>query len=134
MLGALSLNKGARAPQIAGLEKPISQPAIIIFFDSDCDHCRDEIDWTIEHYKEITGKGYRVVSIASDIHENNYKMLAATFPWAQADRLCDFKGMAGENFKNYGIIGTPTIFAIDKNGVIVGKYAKVSEIEIIKDK
>ena len=128
MLGALSLNKGAQAPPISGLETPLSQPAIVIFFDSDCDHCHDEIDWLTEHYKELTGKGYRIISIAADIRENNYRNYAVTMPWDNADRLCDFKGTDGENFKNYGVIGTPTIFVIDDNNTIMGKYAQAREV------
>ena len=130
MIDALSLNKGGLAPSIAGLENSISQPAIIIFFDSDCDHCRDEITWLAEHYSELTAKGYRIISIAADIQQNNYQNFVATLPWDKADRLCDFKGMSGENFKNYGIVGTPTIFVVDKNGTIVGKYAQMKELNI----
>ena len=128
MLGALSLNKGAQAPTVAGLKTPLTQAAIIIFFDSECDHCRDEIDWLSEHYKELTEQGYRVISIAADVRENKYSNYAAAMPWNQEDRLCDFKGTEGANFKNYGVIGTPTIFAIDNNNIITGKYAKAKEI------
>ena len=128
MLGALSLNKGAQIPEINGLTKPLTQPAILIFFDSDCDHCRDEIGWLIKHYDEYSKKGYRIISIASDTQENNYQFYAATFPWDKADRLCDFKGTAGINFKNFGIVGTPMIFVVNEKGVILGKYAKMKEM------
>ena len=130
MLGALSLNKGAQIPEIIGLTNPITQPAILIFFDSDCDHCRDEIDWLIEHYEEFVNKGYRIISIALGTRENNYKHYAATFPWAQTDRLCDFKGTAGMNFKNFGIVGMPMIFVVDEKGVILGKYATFTDVII----
>jgi len=128
MLGALSLNKGAQIPDIIGLTNPITQPAILIFFSSDCDHCRDEIDDLIEHYEEFVSKGYRIISIASDTRENNYKHYAVTFPWATADRLCDFKGTAGMNFKNFGIVGTPMIFVVDEKGVILKKCTKMKNL------
>ena len=128
MLGAISLNKGNQIPEITGLTNPITQPAIIIFFDSNCDHCRDEIDWMIEHYDEYTKKGYRIISISSETQENNYQFYSASFPWDKADRLCDFKGTSGDNFKNFGIIGTPMIFVVDEKGMILGKYAKLKEI------
>jgi len=129
MLGALSLNKGAQAPQIIGLEKPLSQAAILIFFDSNCDHCQNEIDRLTQHYKEITDKGYRIISIAADTHENNYRNYATTLPWDKTDRLCDFNGTRGANFKNYGVIGMPTLFVIDENNTIIGKFAQTKEIE-----
>ena len=130
MLGAYSLNKGSKAPAIVGLEKAIEQPAILIFFESDCDHCRHELDYINEHYQEITAKGYRIVSIAADKKENNYRNVTAGFVWDKSDRLCDFKGFDGDNFKNYGIIGTPTIFVLDKDGIIMGKYAKMNEVKL----
>ena len=128
MLGAVGINKGNPAPEIEGLQKPITQPVILIFFDSDCDHCRHEVNYLIEHYKEFSEKGYRIISVAADTHQNNYQFFSATFPWNKEDRLCDFKGFQGENFKNYGLIGTPVIFTIDGNGVITGKYAQAKEI------
>jgi peroxiredoxin len=130
MLGALSLNKGAQAPKIEGLSEPIAQPTIVVFFDSDCDHCRTEIDRLKEQYQEITKKGYRIITISGDMHSGNYQPYAATFPWKKTDQLCDFKGLEGTNFKNYGIVGTPMIFVIDKTGVISGKYAQLHEFEI----
>jgi peroxiredoxin len=128
MLGAYSINTGSPAPALAGLEKPLSQAAVLIFFDSDCDHCRHELDRLTEHFAELTAKGYRIISIAADTEADNYRQTAVVFPWDKADRLCDFKGFNGANFKNYGIIGTPTIFIVDENGVISGKYAKMDEV------
>ena len=133
MLGALSLNKGSQAPPIDGISNPVTQPVILIFFESDCDHCVHELDWLIENYKEITAKGYRIISIAADMQRNNYQNLSSVFPWDKADRICDFKGMEGQNFKNYGIIGTPTIFIVDKKGMIIGKYAKMEETRILSE-
>jgi len=127
MLGALAINKGNKAPEIAGLTKPINQPAVIIFFDSECDHCIHEINRLIQHHKELAAKGYRIISISADTNPDDYNSFASTFPWQPSDRLCDFKGTKGENFKNYGIIGTPMIFVTDKNGIILGKYAQVKE-------
>jgi peroxiredoxin len=132
MLGAYSLNKGDKAPALMGLEKPLSQPTILIFFDSNCDHCRHELDYLNTYFSELTAKGYRIVSIAADTEENNYRQATARYAWDKADRLCNFKGFEGENFKNYGIIGTPTIFVIDKHGMITGRYARMEEIEIFR--
>ena len=127
MLGAYALNKGDKAPALIGLEKPLSQPAILIFFDSNCDHCRHELDYLNARYRELKSKGYRIVSIAADTDENNYRQAAARYAWDKADRLCDFKGFEGENFKNYGIIGTPTIFFIDRHGMITGRYVRLKD-------
>jgi hypothetical protein len=128
ILSMYRVEKGLKPPALSGLSETIEQPAILIFFDSNCDHCRHELDRLTEHYAALTAKGYRIISIAADTQQNNYLNYAAAFPWDKADRLCDFKGFDGDNFKNYGIIGTPTIFELNKDGVIVGKYAQMKEI------
>ncbi|MCL2289727.1 MAG: redoxin domain-containing protein [Bacteroidetes bacterium] len=128
MQRALILNKGAQAPPIAGLSHPIAEPTILIFFEGNCDHCIYEIDWIIKHYQKLEEKGYRIISISADTQYNNYQFFAATFPWDEADRLCDFKGFQGENFKNYGITGTPVIFVINEDNIIMDKHARMSEL------
>jgi peroxiredoxin len=127
MFDSYSLNKGSNAPVLFGLEKPLTQPAILIFFDSNCDHCHHELDWLTAHYSELVEKGYRIVSIAADTEVNNYRQAAAAFVWDKSDRLCDFKGFYGENFVNYQVKGTPTIFVTDGEGKIAGRFAKLAE-------
>ncbi|MDR1679425.1 MAG: redoxin domain-containing protein [Prevotellaceae bacterium] len=127
MLASYSVGKGSVAPPLAGLATPLAQKAILIFFDSSCEHCRHELDWIAERYALLTAQGYRVISIAADLDATQYTALAATFPWAAADRLCDYKAYAGDNFRNYGIIGTPTVFVIGDNGVVQGRYATMNE-------
>ena len=128
-LGLLNISKGSQAPPVAGLSRPLSGKAILIFFESDCALCVNEVEQLIKRYGEFSEKGYRIVSVSADIHDNNYMSFSARFPWDKADRLCDFKGFGGDNFKNFGIIGTPTIFVIDENGIIKSKNAAVSEIK-----
>jgi len=130
MLGAYSLNKGGKAPALVGLERPLEQAAVLFFFESDCYHCRRELDDVIRNYNEIRAKGYRVISIAADVDRESYENTSVAFIWDRADSLCDFKGFDGENFRNYGVIGTPTIFVVDKDGVIMGRYARVMEMGI----
>jgi hypothetical protein len=41
---------------------------------------------------------------------------------------CDFTGMSGENFTNYGVLGVPTLFLLDQEGVVLKKTAMVDEV------
>jgi peroxiredoxin len=131
LLDGLKATKGNPAPAITGLTTPLTGRAIVIFFESECDHCMDEIEWLSAHYKEINARGYRIISIAADREINNYKNVSNAFPWNEADRLCDLKGFAGENFKNYGVIGTPSIFVIDEKGKIELKFAKMKDAKLL---
>jgi len=36
--------------------------------------------------------------------------------------------MDGINFENYAVIGTPTLFLIDKKGKVLQKMATISEV------
>jgi len=45
-----------------------------------------------------------------------------------ADKLCDYKGFDGDNFRNYGIVGTPTYILIDKERIIRGRYVQLREL------
>jgi hypothetical protein len=36
--------------------------------------------------------------------------------------------MAGENFSNYGVLGVPTLFLLDREGVVLKKTAMVDEV------
>jgi hypothetical protein len=40
--------------------------------------------------------------------------------------------MDGENFDNYGVLGVPTLFLLDREGVVLKKSAVVKEL-IIED-
>jgi hypothetical protein len=36
--------------------------------------------------------------------------------------------MAGENFTGYGVLGVPTLFLLDREGVVLKKTAMVDEV------
>jgi hypothetical protein len=43
------------------------------------------------------------------------------------DKLCDYQGLEGTVFERFGVTATPTIYEIDKEGVVHGKYASIEE-------
>jgi len=126
---AFMLNKikqGQPAPEIVGAGSPAG--SIIIFYESGCDHCNEQIDLLIKEYKTLKAKGLKVISISTDTSEEVFKYHSEKFPWK--DKLCDYKGFKGENFVRYGVFGTPTLYYIDKNGKVVDRKAKLEQIDI----
>jgi peroxiredoxin len=115
---------GSVAIAIEGIDN--LQNSLLIFYDSGCDHCQAQIETLKTHYAELQAKGIRVISIASDIDTTIFTNYADSFPWK--DKLCDFQGFNGKNFVNYAVMGTPTLFMIDENGKIIGRYAMLNEI------
>ncbi|TDW47388.1 peroxiredoxin [Flavobacterium sp. 270] len=105
-----------------------SQPAsqyLLLFFKSDCDHCQHEIAALKEQYETLKSKGVAVLTVSADTDDMVNKTYSNAFPW---QHVCDLKGMSGPDFGNYGVVGTPTIFIIDKDKKIAGRYAGIAEI------
>ncbi len=78
------------------------------------------------NYQDLVVKGIKIVSIAADTDHNTYKTTAASFPWKA--KYCDGQGMNGINFKNYAVMGTPTMFLLDSKGIIIEKIATVEQL------
>jgi len=102
---------------------------IILFYESGCGHCDEEIQWIKKNYSELTQKGIQIISVTSDTDERISKLTMDALPWTE--KLCDLKGFEGEYFKKYGVIGTPTIFVLDKDKTITGKYAHLSDANLL---
>ena len=63
--------------------------------------------------------------ISADKDKNIFENTTQQFPWS--NKYCDFAGFEGDNFKNYGVIGSPTIYLIDENKIIEGRYARLED-------
>jgi peroxiredoxin len=116
------------APKVIGLETPATPPkfTVLFFYESGCTNCEDQIAAFKKHYSELQSKGYRVVSLSADVNKEVFEYHSKSFPWK--DKLFDTQGIKGENFKNYGISSTPSIFLLDANGIVKGFYAQLSDI------
>ena len=99
--------------------------SLVIFFESGCNNCENELLRLRGNYSILQDKNIRVISVSADADEQVYKKTAAVFPWQL--KLCDYKGFDGINFKNFAVYGTPTIYVIDGKGVITGRYAQLEE-------
>ncbi len=124
------------APPLTGTENvkiedfSSKQPTLLLFYESGCEHCNIQIDELKKYYNDLIKKGYRIISLSSDKDEKVFEYYSKDFPWQ--DKLCDFKGFEGDNFKNYGVASTPTIYTVESNGTISGRYARLSDTGIVK--
>ncbi len=100
--------------------------SLLVFYQSDCGHCETVIAGLKSNYQELVSKGIKIISLAADIEQQTYQTNAALFPWK--DKYCNFEGISGINFKNYAVLGTPTIFMLDSKGIIVEKIATVEQL------
>jgi thiol-disulfide isomerase/thioredoxin len=129
LIGLQKARKGVQAPEIVGLKQPVDQPLLVIFYESGCGHCQAQLAVLKENYPAIRDKGFRVVSVSSDVSQEVYDYHSKDFPWP--DKICDYKGLEGVNFINYGVIGTPSIYMIDKKGIIQGRFAIIADTGVL---
>jgi hypothetical protein len=118
---------GQLAPQIATAEGFfLPQNSLIIFYETGCGNCHYELEKLKGKYRLLTDNHIRVISIAADTDQDVFEETAHALPWT--DKICDFKSFAGDNFKNYGIVGTPTYILTDAEGIVRGRYAQLKEL------
>lgn len=103
-----------------------SKYTLILFYQSDCGHCKIAAVELTESHQDLVKKGIKILSIAGDLEQKTFEVTASQFPWSE--KYCDVNGMNGVNFKNYAIIGTPSIYILDQNGIILGKFAAITEV------
>ena len=134
MLMMYKLQAGMPAPPIVQTQSiaPLRpKKSVIVFYESGCNSCENEMNQLVGNYPVLKSKGYEVISIAADTDSTIYQNTSGNFPWST--KLCDFKSFAGENFMNYGVIGTPTFYVIDENGMIEGKYARMEDTKLMEN-
>ncbi len=141
VISMAQVKAGNPAPSIAGFnvisEKmkhlPVPKGYLVVFYESGCHNCDVQLGEIKKQYEKIQTQGLRVVSISADNDQHVFDFHSKDYPWP--DKLCDYNGFEGENFKNYGVIGTPTIFMIDEKGIIQGRYARLEDAvpELVKN-
>jgi thioredoxin-related protein len=102
------------------------QKTFVIFYVSGCGPCEELMQQLPQNYPMLQEKGFRIISISADESEQVFKNASNSYPWA--DKYCDYEGKKGANFKNYAVLGTPTIYVIDKTGKIEAKLATMQDI------
>jgi len=102
---------------------------VLVFYDSECDHCRDLLALLRKWYK-VPGNSARldVVSIALDHTRETWEtaFTANSFPWT--DRYAT-GGINSQAATDYYVLSTPYMYLVDKNGVLLSIPTSVDEME-----
>jgi len=99
---------------------------LLLFYASGCGPCENLLQQMPLYYSQIQSKGIRIISISADKDEKIFKEKAKDFKWK--DVYSDYKGIQGENFKNYAVTGTPTLIITDNKGKIELRTAEIKEV------
>lgn len=122
--------KGSGADMVlksAGFVSAGYQKAMLLFYEAGCPGCERLLEGLLPKYDSLKAEGVRVIAISADPDEASFRSRSKNFPWK--DTFCDYQGMSGVNFKNYGVVGTPTVFIIDKTGKIEKRTAGFEEFQ-----
>ena len=130
VLGRYRKVENEAAPAIEGLAETTEKydHTLLVFFDSECSTCVEEMKRLVERYASLRTNNVRIVSVAADTDRQRYKDYVRKLPWS--DKLCDFKGFEGSNFTAFGVFATPSFFLIDNEGKITGRFFDVEEIKL----
>jgi thiol-disulfide isomerase/thioredoxin len=77
---------------------------LLMFYQSDCGHCEDELEKIKANYSALQNGGIQIITISGDTDKKVFQDKADSFPWAV--KLFDGKGFGSPNFRSYGIAGT----------------------------
>lgn len=95
---------------------------LIDFWASWCGPCRAENPNLVKSYKAYNKKGFEILGVSIDVEEDRTKWLEAIkkdqLTWQQ---VISPEGWKSPIAKQYGIVGIPMNFLLDKDGKIVAK-------------
>ncbi len=139
MNGALmvfaGLHKGDKAAMPSGLTNTknfYKNGAVIFFYESDCGNCTQVKKHLIMDYPVLSKYGIRVISISADTDSTKNSSTLQELPWP--DKISDYlNGANGENYLTWGVLGTPTLFLVDKTGTVIGRYVSLTLEDILKE-
>ena len=123
---------GVQAPALIDGRRTIEpRNTLLMFHETGCPNCERQMQIAIRNYQTIRERGFNVVSVSADLDEETHRRVSAPFPWTRI--LNDFEGFGGINFNNYGVVAIPTMYLINENGIVVGRFARLQDIPVFND-
>ena len=99
---------------------------LLLFYQGECPLCEDALLDLANKYQWLRDRNVRVIAISGDTTEQGFEKKLAYHQWP--DNYCDLTGMGGMNFKNYGVLGVPTLFLLNREGIVLKKTASVDDV------
>ena len=100
---------------------------IIVFWNSNCSHCLEEIPKLYDFYKTFQKDSVKIIAIALEDDNSHWEDLIADYP--------EFINIYGKGkwdntiAKEYGVRSTPTYYVLDKDKRIVSKPEHFDALE-----
>lgn len=104
-----------------------SEKILVLFYSSECPHCREFLPKLYEFYNMQKGSEFEVFAVSLDENKTKWQKFVAEnrYDWIN---ISDLKGWKSRPAKDYYIFATPTMFLIDKNRKIIAKPVGIEEV------
>jgi len=99
---------------------------LLLFYQGECQLCEDALIDLANKYQWLSEHKVRVIAVSGDTTKQTFEKKLPYHQWP--DNYCDFTGMGGVNFKNYTVLGVPTLYLLDREGIVLKKTAMVEEL------
>ena len=107
---------------------------LLIFWYTDCPHCRHLMPIIYSIYNNQKTKNFEVAALSIDTNTGKWLSFVKANNWTWINS-CDGLGWDGKAAKSFSLYSTPGIFLIDKNGLIAGKPTNEKELRsLLKEK
>lgn len=131
------MTKGKKAPnfetldlqgKLVNLKQSEARYKLVVFWSSDCPHCKRTLPKIHDLYTEYTRDKFDVFSISLDTStvEVNSFIERHGLTWKN---ICDLEGWNGEIASQYNIYATPMMFLLDEQLTIIAKPPDTRELE-----
>jgi thiol-disulfide isomerase/thioredoxin len=127
----LSLAFTATDGRAVDLSQMAGKVVLIDFWATWCGPCLAEIPNVKKAYNELHEKGFEIIGVSFDNDIETMKKFVAVneMPWPQ---YCDGGGWKSAINKDFAINAIPTMYLVDKNGVLRETDARVGLIEKVR--
>jgi thiol-disulfide isomerase/thioredoxin len=117
--------QGALFREAEKLSDLTSDYYLIVFGAAWCKKCTEEIPLITRYYDTWKARGLEVVFVSLDEDRESFLAFARDFPFVSTS---DFKRWEGKAVQDYYVFGTPLMFLLDKDRVILQRPASVNVV------
>ena len=115
------------------LHKITSDYTVLSFYDPDCGHCKKEIPKIKDITDRFTKKVVQVYAVCTEFDSTIWRQFIKKNQLEKWINVIDIENQS--NFRRkYNIMGTPRLYLLDKNKVIIAKQIDSSTLEEILNK